>query len=80
VVVEPPGHFRRVGKFKIYDDVFVAIEQTRLPGLRRAVRHSGEAEFRILVESFAIKTVEESSGSSAIKAAIVKAEPDLGHK
>jgi hypothetical protein len=44
------------------------------------VRHSREAEFRVLVEAFAIKTVKESGGSGAIKAAIVKAEPDLGHK
>jgi len=79
VMVEPPGYFRRIRKLEIHDDVFVAIEQARFPGLRRAVRHPSEAKFRVVVESFAIKSVEESSRSSAIKAAIVKAEPDLGH-
>jgi hypothetical protein len=80
VMVEPPGYLRRVGEFEIYDDVFVAIEQAGFPGLRGAVRHSRESEFRVLVKTFAIKAVEESGGSGAIKTAIVKAEPDLGHK
>src|SRR5229473_5186525 len=80
VMVEPPGHFRGVGKFEIHDDVLVAIEEAGFPGLRGPVGHAREAELRVLVEAFAIKTVKESGGSSAIKAAIVKAEPDLGHK
>jgi hypothetical protein len=79
-MIEPPGQFRRIGKLEIHDDVFVAIEETRFPGLRGAVRHPREAELRGLVKSFAIKAVKESSRSSAVKAAIVKAEPDLGHK
>ena len=58
----------------------VAIEQAGFPGLRGAVSHPREAELCGLVKAFAIKAVEESSGSSAIKAAIVKTEPDLGHK
>jgi hypothetical protein len=44
------------------------------------VRHSREAELCSVVKTFAIKAVKESGGSSAIKATIVKAEPDLGHK
>src|SRR5947199_7194785 len=79
-MVEPPGHFRRVGKLEVHDDVFVAIKQSRFPGLRGAMSHPREAELRGLVKAFAIKAVEERSGSCAIKAAIVKAEPDLGHK
>jgi hypothetical protein len=80
VMVEPPGHFRRIRKLKIHDDVFVAIEQAGFPGLRGAVSHPREAELCGIVKAFAIKAVEESGGSCAIKAAIVKAEPDLGHK
>src|SRR5207245_2324659 len=80
VMVEPPRQFRRIGKFEIYNYIFVAVEQPRFPGLRCAVRHSREAEFCVLVKTFAVKPVKESGGSSAIKAAIVKAEPDLGHR
>src|SRR5207302_8453956 len=72
VMVEPPGHFRRVGKLEVHDDVFVAIKQSRFPGLRGAMSHPREAELRGLVKAFAIKAVEERSGSCAIKAAIVK--------
>src|SRR5207248_696539 len=39
-----------------------------------------EAELCVLVKTFAVKPAKESGGSSAIKAAIVKAEPDLGHR
>src|SRR5260370_12258391 len=80
VMVEPPGHFRRIRKLEVHDDVFVAIEQPGFPGLRGAVRHSREAELGPLVKTFAIEPVKKSRGSSAIKAAIVKAEPDHSHK
>jgi hypothetical protein len=42
--------------------------------------HPREAELRGRIKAFAIKTVKKSSGRSAIETAIVKAEPDLGHK
>src|SRR5260370_13914431 len=80
VMVEPPGYFRRIGKLEVDDDVFFAIEQPRFPGLRGAVRHPGEAELPRWVKSFSIKAVKESSGSSAVKTAIWKTEPDLGHR
>jgi len=80
VMVEPPGHFRRIGKFEIDNYVFVAVEEARFPGLRGAVRHSRKAKFRVLVKTLAVKSVKESGGSGAIKTAIVKAEPDLGHR
>src|SRR5260370_14246851 len=80
VMVEPPSHFRRIRKLEIHDDVFVAIEQPGFPGLRGPVRHPRKAELGRLVKSFAVEPVKESRRSSAIKAAIVKAEPDLVHK
>src|SRR5439155_15502855 len=80
VMVEPPGHFRRIGKLEVQDDVFVAIEKAGFPRLRGAVGHPSETELCGLVKALAIKAVKESGGRSANKAAIVKAEPDVGHK
>src|SRR5216684_4854133 len=80
MMVEPPRHFRGVGKLEIHDDVFVAIEQACFPGLCGAVRHPGEAKLRAFVKAFAVEAVKKSSRSSAIKTTIVKAEPDLSHK
>jgi hypothetical protein len=44
------------------------------------VRHSQKIKFSILIELFPVKAVKESGGSRAIEAAIVEAEPNLGHK
>jgi hypothetical protein len=41
--------------------------------------HAREAELGGGIKPFAVKAVKESSGSRAIKTAIVEAEPDLGH-
>jgi hypothetical protein len=43
------------------------------------MRHAAEMKFGGRVEAFAIKTIEERSRCSAIKAAIVKTEPYAGH-
>src|SRR6266700_7810587 len=80
VMVEPPGHFRRIRKLEIHNHVFVAIEQLGLPWLRCPVSHPGKAELRVRVKAFAIKAVKECGGSSAIKAAIVETEPNLDHR
>src|SRR5689334_10178715 len=79
MMVEPPGHFRRVGVFKIYDDVFIAIEDAVFPGLHSAVGHPGKLKFGALIQLLAVKAVKESGGSRAVKTAIVKTEPNLGH-
>jgi hypothetical protein len=44
------------------------------------VRHPQEVKLGILIKLFAVEPVKESGGSSAIKAAIVETEPNLGHK
>src|SRR5438552_16027876 len=77
---KPPRHFRRIRKLEIYNYIFVAVEEACFPGLLRAVRHPCKTELRALVKSLAIKPVKESGRSGAIKTAIVKTEPDLGHR
>jgi hypothetical protein len=41
--------------------------------------HAGETKLRRGIEFFPVKAIEKSGGGSAIKTAIVEAEPDLGH-
>ena len=43
------------------------------------MRHAAEMKFRGGIEAFPIETIEERSGSSAVKAAVVKTEPYAGH-
>src|SRR5438552_18102556 len=79
-MAEPPRHFRRIRKLEINNYIFVAVEEACFPALRRAVRHPSKTEVRCLVKSLAIKPVKESGRSGAIKTAIVKTEPNLGHR
>jgi len=44
------------------------------------MRHSRKVKIRVSAQAFAVKTKEERSGSSAIKATIVKAQADSGHE
>ncbi len=80
VMIEPPGNFWRVGILKIDDHVFVAVKQAVFPRLNCAMRHSGEMEFRVSVESFTIEAIENCGGSGAIKAAVMKAQSYSGHE
>src|ERR1700757_4604672 len=79
VVVKPPGDFRRVRILEIDDDVFVAIEKTCSPGLRSAMRHSGEMELCSRIIFFFVEAVKESRGRCTVKAAVMKAQPYTGH-
>jgi hypothetical protein len=80
VMVKPPGHLRRIRILEIDDHVFVAVKQPIFPGLHRAVRHTREVEIRVIMEAFPVKTIENRSGSGAIKATVVKAQADSGHE
>src|SRR5580692_894810 len=79
MVVEPPGHFRRVGVLEIDDGVFVAVKKAGRPWLRSTMGHTGEAELRGGIELFPVEAVEKSGGSGPIKAAVMEAQPDAGH-
>jgi hypothetical protein len=79
MVVEPPGHFGRVGILEIDDGVFVAVEKAGSPGLLSAMGHSCEMKLGGGIEFFLVETVEESGGSGPIKTAVMEAEPDSGH-
>jgi hypothetical protein len=79
VMVEPPGNFRGIRILEIDDDIFVAVEEAVVPGLRGAVRHAGEAELGGGIEALAVKAVKESSGGGSVKATVVETEPDPGH-
>ena len=79
-MVEPPGHFRRIGVLEIHDDVLIPVEQTVRPGLRCAMRHAGQRELRIGIESFAVKTVKQRRGRCTVEAPVVKAESYSSHR
>ncbi len=79
VMVKPPGNFRGIRILEVDDNIFIAVEEAFIPGLRGAVRHAGEAELGGGVEALAVKAVKKSSGGGSVKATIVETEPDPGH-
>ena len=79
MMIEPPGHFRRIGILEVHNHVFIAVEDPAFPRLRRPVRHARELKFSAFVKFLTVKTVKESSGSRAIETTIVKAKPNLSH-
>jgi hypothetical protein len=80
MMIEPPGHLRRVRVFEVHDDVLVAVEQALFPRWHSAVGHAGEAKLRGLVEALAVETVKKRSRRRAIKATIVKAQSYASHE
>src|SRR5260221_5906651 len=80
VMVEPPGHFRRIRILKIDDCVFIAVKQAGYPRLRGAMGHSSEVKFRFGVEAFLIEPIEQSGGGGAIKTTVVEAQAYSGHE
>src|SRR3989442_12424435 len=79
VVVEPPGAPRRARVLEVRNSVFIAVEDAFLPGLRGAMRHSGEVEFRPGMNLLPVEAVEKRRRGGAVKAAIVEAQPNLAH-
>jgi hypothetical protein len=79
MMVEPPGHFRRVRILEIDDSVFVAVEEAWSPRLGGPVGHASETKIRVGIELFLVETVEKSGGGGPIKAAVMEAQPDAGH-
>src|SRR5690349_25088395 len=79
VMIEPPGKLRRIRVLEVDNYVFIAVEDSALPGVARAVSHAAEMKLGGGVEAFAIKAIEERGGGGAVKAAIVKTEPYASH-
>src|SRR6516165_2966681 len=79
-MVKPPRHFWRIRILEIDDDVFVPVEQPVLPRMLGLVGHAAQMELRVAVEFFAVEPVKKRGRSGTIKATIVKAQSNLGHK
>src|SRR5215468_7116450 len=79
-MVEPPGHFRRIGVLEIDDYVIVAVKQIVFPRLSGPMGHSCEMKFGARVNPLAIEAVKKRGGSGAIKAAVMKAQSYFGHR
>ena len=80
MMIEPPGDFGGVGILEIDDRVLVAVEQSILPRLHRAMRHSGEMKVRVSVNPLPVKTIKQRSRGSAIKTAVMETQADSGHE
>ena len=71
VVVEPPGEARIARIFEIHNGVLIAVEQRRIEGLGRPVRHPRVAKLRVRVHRTRDKTAEEGSRSRPIETMVV---------
>src|ERR1700675_66601 len=80
MMVKPPGHSRRIRIFEVHNHVFVTVEKTVRPGLRRAVGHPGQFELRLQIETFTVKTVKKCGGGGAIKTTIMETQAYSSHK
>src|SRR5579875_444279 len=77
MVVKPPSKARRAGIFEIDDCIFVAVENSRVEGLRSAVNHATVAKFRTRVDAFAVEARKHGSRCGAIEAFVMKTDPDF---
>src|SRR5215472_13009705 len=79
-MVKPPRHLWRIRILEIDDDVFVSVEQPVLPRMLGLVGHAAQMKLRVAVEFLAVEPVKKRGRSGTIKATIVKAQSNLGHK
>jgi hypothetical protein len=80
VMVEPPGHLRRIRVFEVDDYVLVAVKQIPFPRLGGPMGHSREMKFGARVNPLAIEAVKKCGGSGAIKTAVMKAQSYFSHR
>jgi len=71
VVVEPPRETRIARILEIHNGVLVAVEQRRIEGLGRPVRHPRVTKLRVRVNRARDKAAEEGSRGRPIKTVIV---------
>jgi hypothetical protein len=76
MMVEPPGQQRRCGILEIDNRIFIAVKYSTLEGMRSLVRHPPVQKFGFRMNALAVKARENSRGRSAVKAFVVKADPN----
>src|SRR4029077_21186507 len=79
VMIEPPGHLRRIRVLEVNDDVLVAVEQAFFPRMLGFMGHAGEIKLGVGILAFAIKAVEQRGRGGTVETTIVKTESDIGH-
>jgi hypothetical protein len=72
MMIEPPGQLRRTGILKVNDGVFVAVKQTLIEELRRAMRQAGVGKFRLGMNRLPHKAREDGGRGGSVKAPVVK--------